>query len=142
MKSDMHFRGCANQRPRTLLCSAVVEKRPLGVFFGAPSWSACRHNSMSKRATRLSSRNSKRNSVSPSCFWTRIKSWNHFIFYAHGPGWKSEAFTRRGISVARWSRRRAGKRKNGLAVQNGSLPYRRGFNGCAKTKRFSVRLVR
>jgi len=33
------------------------------------------------------------------------------------------------------------KKRNGQAVQNGSRPYRRGFNGCGKTERFSVRSV-
>ena len=137
----MHFRGCANQKVKTLLCRAAVENRPRSVFFGALSLSACRNNSMSKWATKLSLKNSRRNSVSPNCCWTRIKPWNRFIFYANGKGWKSEAFTQRGISVARWSRRRAGKKRNGLAARNGSRPYRRVFNGCAKTVRFSVPLV-
>ena len=137
----MHFRGCANQKAITLLCSAVVEIRRRSVIFGALSLSACRRNSMSKQATRLLSRNSKRNSASPSCSWTRIKPWNRFIFYANGKGWKSEAFIQRGISVARWSRRRAGKKRNGLAARNGSRPYRRVFNGCVKTERFSFRSV-
>lgn len=134
----MHFRGCANQKVKTLLCRAAVENRPRNVIFGTPSWSACQHDSMSKWATKLSSRNFKKNSVSPNCSWTRIKPWSRFIFYANGKGWKSEEFTQRGISVARWSRRRAGKKRKDLAVQIGSRPYRRGFNGCAKTVRFSV----
>ena len=107
----MHFRGCANQKVKTLLCRAAVENRPRNVIFGTPSWSAYRHNSMSKWATTLSSRNSRRNSVSPSCSWTRIKPWSRFIFYANGKGWKSEEFTQRGISVARWSRRHEGKKE-------------------------------
>ena len=137
----MHFRGCANQKARTLLCSAVVEIRRRSVIFGALSLSACRNDSMSKRATKLSSKNSRRNSVSPSCSWTRIKPWNRFIFYANGWDWKSEAFTQRGISVALWSRRRAGKKRSAQTVRSGSRPYRRVFNGCAKTVRFSVPLV-
>ena len=137
----MHFSGCANQKVKTLLCRAAVENRPRNVIFGTPSLSACRNDSMSKRATKLSSKNSRRNSASPSCCWTRIKPWSRFIFYANGKGWKSEVFTQRGTSVARWSRRRAGKNRNDLAARNGSRPYKRGFNGCAKTVRFSVRSV-
>lgn len=141
MRLDMHFRSCTNQKARPLLCSVVAEKRPHSVIFGPLSWSACQHDSMSKWATKLSLKNSRRNSVSPNCSWTRIKPWNRFIFYASGKGWKSEAFTQRGISVARWSRRRAGKKRNGLAARNGSRPYRRVFNGCVKTERFSFRSV-
>ncbi len=137
----MHFKGCANQKARILLCSAVVEIRRRSVIFGALSLSACLNDSMSKWATKLSLKNSRRNSVSPNCSWTRIKPWNRFIFYANGKGWKSEAFTQRGISVALWSRRRAGKKRNGLAARNGSRPYRRVFNGCVKTERFSFRSV-
>ena len=137
----MHFSGCANQKVKTLLCRAAVENRPRNVIFGTPSWSACQHDSMSKWATKLSSRNFKKNSASPSCSWIRIKPWSLFIFYANGKGWKSEAFTQRGTSVARWSRRRGGKKRNGLAVRNGSRPYRQVFNGYAKTVRFSVRSV-
>ena len=137
----MHFSGCANQKVRTLPCSAVVEKRLRSVIFGPLSWSACQHDSMSKWATKLSLKNSRRNSVSPNCCWTRIKPWSRFIFYANGKGWKSEAYTQRGISVVRWSQRHAGKQRNAQAVRNGSQPYRRGFNGCVKTVRFSVRSV-
>ena len=137
----MQFRGCANQKVKTLLCRAAVENRPRNVIFGPLSWSACQHDSMSKWATTLSSRNSRRNSASPSCSWTRIKPWSRFIFYANGKGWKSEEFTQRGISVARWSRRHEGKKRKDLADQNGSRPYRRVFNGCVKTERFSFRSV-
>jgi len=105
----MRFRSCKNQKSKQ--CSAVVENRPRSVIFGALSWGACQHDSMSKRATISSSRNSRRNLAHPNYSWTRIKSVSHFIFYAHGQSWKSGAFTQRGISVARWSRRHAEKKE-------------------------------
>jgi len=134
----MRLKDCGNQKKGILWCHAVVGNRLRNVISGVRFGSECLRNAMSRRDTKLLSRNSKESSATQRCFWIRIKPWSRFIFCGTALGWTSGLFTQRGISVARWFRKRAAKERSGRDGRNGSPQFRQDFNGCGKTRGFSV----